>query len=343
MSAEQSAATGERIQVSVVTPAYCEEKNLPLLYERLKAVMDGLGVTWSWLVVDDHSDDGTYGVVEEIGRRDPRVKCLRLARNSGSHVALVCALHHADGDCTIALAADLQDPPETIPRLLDAWRDGAQIVWAARGSREGVRKHSLVFSHAFYWTLRNVAKLKDMPATGADFFLLDRRVAQAFKKFDERNVSLFALITWMGFRQATIFYDKEARAFGHSKWTLLRKIRLTVDSVVAFSHLPVRIMSLLGLAIAVLGFGFASYIVADAVMGNPPEGWASTMVIILVLSGVQMMMLGVLGEYLWRTLDESRSRPLYVIESMTETSFGEGGVRKNAEVEASPASSGRVT
>lgn len=317
MSEELRAETKGRVEVSVVTAAYREEKNLPLLYERLKAVMERLDVTWSWLVVDDHSDDGTYQVMAEIGKKDPRVSCLRLARNSGSHVALVCGLHHADGDCTVALAADLEDPPETIPRLLEEWREGAQIVWAARGLRKGVSKSSLMATRAFSWILRNVAKLEKAPATGADFFLLDRRVAQAFRKFDERNVSLFALITWLGFRQTTIFYDKDARVFGRSNWTLLRKIRLTVDSVVAFSHLPVRIMSLLGLAIALLGFGFATYIIVDAILGNPPEGWASTMVIILVLSGVQMVMLGVLGEYLWRTLDESRSRPLYIVEATT--------------------------
>lgn len=317
-SVENGAKTSGRVEVSIVTPAFSEEKNLPLLYDRLKTVMEGLGVTWSWLVVDDHSEDRTYDVVAEIARKDPRVKCLRLARNSGSHVALVCGLHHADGECTVALAADLQDPPETIPKLLEEWRSGAQIVWAARGARAGVSKQSLMFSRAFFWTLRNVAKLKEIPESGADFFLLDRRVAQAFKQFDERNVSLFALITWMGFRQSTIYYDKEARAYGHSKWTLLRKLRLTVDSVVAFSHLPVRIMSLLGLAIALLGFTFAAFIIIDVVLGNPPAGWASTMVIILVLSGVQMMMLGVLGEYLWRTLDESRSRPLYVVEIRTD-------------------------
>lgn len=307
----------QRNFVSVITPAYNEEGNLPVLYARLCAVLDRLDVDWEWIVTDDHSSDRTFEVLADLGRRDPRVRGLRFSRNFGSHAGVSCGLRHAAGHCAVVLAADLQDPPEVIPQLLHAWRTGAQVVWAARAQREGEKASTVGAAGLFYWIMRNVIGMRELPASGADFFMIDRRVIDAYAGFDERNVNLFALLAWMGFQQETIVYTKNARLHGHSGWTLKKKIKLAVDSVTAFSYLPVRVMSWAGVFTAIAGFLYAVFIVYNASTGRPPEGWSSLMVVVMLIGGFQMLMLGVLGEYVWRALDEARRRPRYTIEATT--------------------------
>jgi polyisoprenyl-phosphate glycosyltransferase len=298
--------------ISIITPAFNEADNLPVLYTRLLETMRVLGVDWEWVIVDDHSLDGTFAVIGDLARRDPRVRGIRLARNSGSHVAITCALHHAAGDAAIMLAADLQDPPETITAMLDRWRRGANVVWAARRAQPGDRSHA-GFAAVYYWIMRNLVGMKDMPARGADFFLLDRAVMSAFRDFPERNVSVLALITWIGFRQETIEYDKQPRGAGRSGWTLARKIKLVIDSVVSFSDLPVRLCWYIGgglIVIAILVFGVALVFL--------PSLGAGLMVVLSVmfwLAGLQLLALGVIGEYVSRALDEARRRPAFVIEA----------------------------
>lgn len=306
--------------LSIVTPAFREERNLPELYARLVPIAERLGVNWEWIVVDDHSPDGTYAVIARLAASDPRVRGLRLARNSGSHTALLCGLQQARGDCAVVLAADLQDPPETIDALLHKWREGAQVVWAVRATRQGESAVSLACSRLYYVLMRRVIGMQEMPAAGADFFLADRRVIDALRDFREANVSILALLTWMGFRQAHIAYDKQARLHGQSGWSLRKKLKLVVDSVASFSYLPLRLMSLMGVLTAGAGFSYAVFVIANALAGQPIMGWSSLMVVVLVLGGMQMLMLGVLGEYLWRALDESRRRPRFLIEA--ETSAG---------------------
>jgi dolichol-phosphate mannosyltransferase len=305
-------------RVSIVTPAYNEARNLPVLYARLGQVLDAMAVTWEWIVVDDHSRDDTFATVAEIAQRDHRVHALRLARNSGAHTAMTCGLHHARGACAVVLAADLQDPPETLPQLLAEWQEGAQVVWAVRGRREGESAGTIGFARLYYWIMRRVVGMQEMPATGADFFLLDRQVIDAFRQFHESNVSILALLTWMGFRQASITYDKQARLHGSSGWSLGKKLKLVVDSVASFSYLPIRLMSYVGFLVAVIGFIYAGLVVVNALAGRPAEGWSSLMVVVLVVGGVQMLMMGVLGEYVWRALDEARRRPKYLVEKSTE-------------------------
>ncbi len=304
--------------LSVVTPAYNESQNLPVLYERLVHVLAGLSVAWEWIVVDDHSRDGSFETVAAIAQRDRRVAAIRLARNSGSHTAITCGLHHASGECAVVLAADLQDPPETLPALLEQWQAGAQMVWAVRALREGETASTVGFARLYYLIMRRLVGIQELPATGADFFLLDRRVLDAFRQFHESNVSIPALLTWMGFRQATITYDKQARLHGQSGWNLSKKLKLVVDSITSFSYLPIRLMSIVGFVVAIVGFLYAGLVTVNALAGRPPEGWASLMVVVLVVGGIQMLMMGVLGEYVWRALDEARSRPGYLIERMTE-------------------------
>ena len=300
--------------ISIVTPAYNEARNLPVMHERLCAALDQTRADWEWIIIDDASSDDTFAAAETIASIDRRVRVFRFSRNFGSHTATICGLEHARGDCAVAMASDLQDPPGTIPALLAEWTTGNHVVWAVRAYREKESRSTIAFSRFYYWMMRKVAGLKDMPATGADFVLLDRRVIDAVCRFPEQNASFFALVTWMGFRQASIRYEKQARLHGRSGWTLRKKIKLVVDSLTSFTYQPVRWMSLIGLVVSVLGVIYAIVVVVNAFRGAPTQGWTSLMIVVLFLGGGQMFMLGVLGEYIWRGLDEARRRPRYLIE-----------------------------
>jgi dolichol-phosphate mannosyltransferase len=297
--------------LSILTPAYNESANLEALHSRVVDTMARLGGEWEWLIVDDHSQDGTFVVIERLAAADPHVRGIRLARNSGSHVAICCGLHHVRGDAAVMMAADLQDPPETLGTMCDRWRAGAQVVWATRREHPGERSHA-AFAALYYWIMRKVVGMTDMPARGADFFLVDRVVIDAFRQFKERNVSVLALITWIGFRQVQIEYDKQPRAAGRSGWTLQRKIKLVVDSVTGFSDAPIRWVSHLGLVLLIAGLVTSAYMLL-----SPRNSGGLVLGAMVGLTGLQLVALGLVGEYVWRALDEARDRPAYLIEAFT--------------------------
>jgi|KBSSwiStaDraftv2_1062776.scaffolds.fasta_scaffold27126_6 dolichol-phosphate mannosyltransferase len=303
-------------RLSLIIAAYNEESNLPVLYERIaKLDWRALGVEVELIFVDDHSKDRTLEVLRDLASKDPRIKWLRFSRNFGSHKAFTAGLEQASGEAAVILAADLQDPPETIPQLLEQWRAGAKVVWAVRGDREGEALHTKFFAQVYYALMRRYA-VAEMPETGADFLLMDRVVLEALKQSPERNTSLLALVQWMGFKQAQIVYTKQARLSGVSQWSLAKRLKLAVDSFVSFSYAPIRMMSGFGFLFALLGFLYALFLAVRRIFfGAPIEGWTSLICVVLVVSGVQLVMLGVLGEYLWRTFDESRRRPRYIIEA----------------------------
>ena len=264
--------------------------------------------------MDDHSRDDTFTVVEQLAALDPRVRGIRLARNSGSHVAITCGLHHATGDAAALVVSDLQDPPELLAQMLDRWRAGAQVVWAVRREQPGETHHAW-FASIYYWIMRRLVGLADMPPTGADFFLIDRVVIDAFLASADRHVSVFALIMWLGFRREFIEYDKQPRAAGRSGWTLARKIKLVVDSVVGFSEFPIWWCLYAG-----GGLMIAALVPAVAAVASYP-GFAAALwllaALVIWLSGLQLVALGMVGQYVWRALDEARGRPLYAIEAST--------------------------
>ncbi len=300
--------------ISIVTPAFNEALNLNALHARIVETMTSLGTDWEWIVVDDHSRDDTFAVVQRLSAADPRVRGVRFARNSGSHAAVACGLHLAAGDAVVMMAADLQDPPETIKTMVDRWNRGAQVVWAVRRTRPGARAHTGCAA-IYYWIVRKVVGLREMPATGVDFFLADRRVVDAFKSFPERATSIFNHLTWMGFRQEQVEYDKQPRAAGASGWTLARKIQLVSDSVTAFSNAPLRWCAYLGAVLIAIGLALA---VAGVVLLPELGGGILLMMAVFIgLSGVQLVALAVVGEYVWSALAEARRRPQYVIEAST--------------------------
>jgi dolichol-phosphate mannosyltransferase len=303
--------------ISIVTPAYNEAANLPLLHPALCQVCAAHNLNWEWIIVDDHSSDETFAVVQRLAQADRRVRGVRLARNSGSHTAILCGLAQARGQSAIVMASDLQDPVDLIPELVARWRAGAQVVWAEQTMVENKTAQDRFFSEWYYRLMRRVAGVNTLPPRGADAFLIDRVVIDSLKRFGENNLSVFATIGWMGFRQTGVPYVKQPRKYGKSGWTLGKKLKLAADSIISYSYLPIRLFSIVGFLTAILGFLYAAFLFFNAWLGKPPEGWSSLMVALLVLSGVQMAMLGVMGEYLWRTLDESRRRPRYLIEAVT--------------------------
>ena len=302
------------MKLSVVTPAFNEAGNLRVLYDRLVTTMQRIGVEWEWIVVDDHSRDDTFRVVSDLAVRDSRVRGVRLSRNSGSHTAIACGLHLATGEAAVVLAADLQDPPEVVSSMVERWRSGAQVVWAVRRTRPGEPSHT-GFATLYYWVMRNPVGLREMPAHGADFFLVDRVVIDAFRQSSERNTSVLALVTWLGFRQTQIEYDKQPRQAGQSGWTVARKIRLVVDSVTSFSNFPIRACSIGGAMF--LAIGFALVLMWLGLPSTPAAVILFILGVVFGLAGVQLMALGIIGEYVWRALDEARGRPAYFIEAAT--------------------------
>jgi dolichol-phosphate mannosyltransferase len=301
--------------ISIVFPTFNEQKNVEVLYERLRHVTERIAnQAFEFIFVDDCSTDTTPMLLKNLNQKDSRVKVIRFARNCGGHAAIAAGLQYAQGECVIALAADLQDPPEMIVDLLSAWKKGAKIVWAARKQRKGESFSVRFFSRIYYGLINLLTDVK-MPSLGVDVFLADRVVLEALKQMPEKHTSIFMALAWLGFPQTTIEYIKEARVQGKSNWSLKKKIKLMMDSLLAFSDVLIRYMSIGGLITAFLGFAYAAWIIIKYyIFGVPVQGWASLIVAIFVIGGIQMMMLGVLGEYLWRTFDESRKRPRFVIE-----------------------------
>jgi dolichol-phosphate mannosyltransferase len=300
--------------LSIVTPAFNEAANLPEFHRRVAAALTG--VEWEWIVVDDHSADETFAVLTELAQRDTRVRGVRLQRNFGSHAAIACGLRQARGNAAVVLAADLQDPPELVSEMIQRWRDGVQIVWAVNSRPPPDQEFAdRAMSWLYHFTMRRIAGLRELPPPGADAFLIDRTLMAALEQCGESHTNVFVLLAWIGGRQAEVAFEKQARRAGRSGWTWAKKIELLVDSVTAFSYAPLRAMSALGGATALAGCLYAGMVVANALAGRPPAGWSSLMVVVLLVGGCQMLMLGVLGEYVGRALREARRRPRYLIQT----------------------------
>jgi len=268
--------------------------------------------------VDDHATERTPQLLREICAANDDYHFIRLAANSGSHVAILAGLGQTVGECVAILAADLQDPPELIPQMLAQWREGNHVIWAVREQREGISITERFTANLFYWLLNRFSEVK-LPPTGADFSLLDRAVVDAVLQSVGANPSMGLEVARLGFRQVEIPYVKAARQFGKSKWNLRKKLNAFADAFVTTSYMPLRAMSYIGITVSVIGFLYALVIVTLRIFNVlTVEGWAALMVVVLVFGGVQMLMLGVIGEYLWRTLEHARQRPLYFVEDSSE-------------------------
>jgi dolichol-phosphate mannosyltransferase len=271
--------------------------------------------------VDDGSTDGSVEAVRSLPQDGPAIRLVRLSRNFGSHAAIAAGASLARGELLSFLCADLQDPPEILVEMVQRWRDGSELVWATRDSRADPWS-TRAFSHAYYVLLRRFA-LPQMPKGGVDFCLVDRRVVDSLGDLQERNSNVFNLLMWSGFSQSFIRYRREARRMGRSKWTFARKVKLFIDSFVAFSFVPMRLIASAGAVVSIAGLLYAAFIVVRKVFyGELITGWASLMVVVLLTSGIQLLILGILSEYLWRALDAARNRPLYLVREVSDVTAG---------------------
>lgn len=306
--------------LSIIIPVFNEEESLPHLMPRIDALIEQLheDIEVEVWFVDDHSSDQTLQLLHDICDGNRHYNFIRLASNRGSHIAILAGLKQSSGDCATMLAADLQDPPELIPQMLEYWHNGNQVIWGVRAAREGISKRELLFANLFYRILNSFSNVK-LPPTGADYSLLDRVVIDALLRSVGANPSLALDIARLGFKQVEIPYVKEERKHGVSKWNMRKKLNAFADAFVTTSYTPLRMMSYLGMIVSSIGFSYAIVIVILRLMNVIAiEGWAALMVVVLVFGGFQMIMLGIIGEYLWRTLEQARKRPLYFIEDSSQ-------------------------
>lgn len=299
--------------VTVVVPVKNEEDSVGPFHARLRATTDELaGCRWEILFVDDGSTDRTCERLLALRAADPRIRILRLSRNFGSYAAIKAGFDHARGDGVISISADLQDPPELVHAFVERWQQGFHIVWGVRERRDDPWDKTAAAA-VFYWLLRRLA-LPGLPTHGMDCGLFDRRVIELFRTIRDKHGITFLTLYSMGFRQARVPYHREKRRFGSSKWPLGKRVKAALDVLTSFSYLPIRLSSYLGIASASLAFLGAATIVFDRlVLGIGGLGWPSVMVAILFLGGVQLLMLGVLGEYIWRINSEVRGTPQYLV------------------------------
>ena len=304
------------MKLNIVIPIYNEQENLVELHRRLIDVCESLdNISWKVIFVNDGSYDGSMEIMMEQCKNDTRFSIVDLSRNFGHQAAITAGLAHANGDAVIFMDGDLQDPPELIPDLLEAWRDGAQVVQAMRRSREarGLRKIGFsIFHSVFGW----ISDFPIPPHTGI-FGLIDRQAVQELNILTEKNRFFPGLRSWIGFKQGVVYYDRKDRAAGKPKQSLPRLIRYGLDAIFSFSYKPLRIMTALGICISVLGFLLASFFVIKRLAGIEiaQTGFTTLVTLVLFLGGVQLIAVGLLGEYLARIYDEVKKRPLYIVKN----------------------------
>ncbi|MEO8378952.1 MAG: glycosyltransferase family 2 protein [Acidobacteriota bacterium] len=301
--------------ISVVVPVYDERETLDELVERVHSMLEASTQgNFEVIFVDDGSRDGSSEILDRISARDTRYKAIHFSRNFGQQPALQAGLDATSGDAVVLMDADLQDPPEVVGQLIEKWREGYDVVYAVRRNRkEPVWKR---FAYAtFYRTMRIIADI-DVPADTGDFSLMDRQVVDALAAMPERNRFLRSLRSWVGFRHVGVEYDRDARSAGTTKYTLRKLLGLALSGYVGFSSFPLRLASWLGLLAAAVGFLVTIWVIFSRLTERDvPQGWASLSALILFVGGAQLMMLGIVGEYLRRVYDEVRNRPLYVVRS----------------------------
>jgi len=301
----------EQPVVSVVAPVYNEEETLPYFYERLTTVLEGLDAPYEIVLVNDGSRDGSYRAMRALHERDPRVRLVDFSRNFGHQAAISAGLDHARGDAVVIIDSDLQDPPEVIPELVARWRTGAEVVYAQRRARPGETRFKLATAALFYRTIRRLTSV-DIPRDTGDFRLIDRKVADALVRMRERHRFMRGLSVWVGFRQEAVVYDRAARYAGETHYPLTKMVRFALDAITGFSHVPLQMATTLGFVIA--GVSFLGIVVAAVIrlFTGGIVGQGTTISAVLLLGGIQLIFLGVLGEYLGRIYDEVRGRPLYI-------------------------------
>ncbi len=300
-------------QLSIILPFHNESAGVRHLLQRLYPALGQLGLSYEIICVDDGSSDGTFAALVHEREFDQRLKIARFARNFGKEIALTCGLHLATGEAAITMDSDLQHPPELIAKLVEKWREGFDVVYATRIDRRTDDGFRGLFSRAFYAVFRHIADIQ-MPEGAGDFCLIDRKALNALNALPERSRFMKGLTAWIGFRQATVPFAVEPRDSGHTNWSFFRLLRFAFDGLSSFSTLPLRIWTWCGALVSLAAFAYALYLVLVTMLfGIDVPGYASLMVGILFLGGLQLLSLGIIGEYMARIFTEVKARPLYFI------------------------------
>jgi len=308
----------ERPVLSVVVPMHDESENVRPFYDRTRAVLDAIGEPWEIVCVDDGSRDDTLAQLIALHRADPRVAVIELSRNFGKEIALTAGIDAARGDAVVPIDADLQDPPELIPDLVARWRDGYDVVYATRTERAGETWLKKATAAGFYQLMTHLAEIPIPPNTG-DFRLMSRPAVDALCRMREQNRFMKGLFAWVGFRQYGLTYQRDPRLAGSSKWSWWRLTGLAIEGITSFSSAPLQLATWMGLAAAAFAFVYGGFRIVDTLLrGNPVAGYPSLMVVILFLGGVQLITLGIIGEYIGRIYQEVKRRPLYVVRRRYE-------------------------
>jgi dolichol-phosphate mannosyltransferase len=307
--------TTARPRISFVIPLFNEQENLPELHRRMRAALDPLDIEPEIILVNDGSSDNTPTMIHMLAQADPRVVGVMLSRNFGHQAAVSAGIAESTGDAVIVMDGDLQDPPEVLEQFIARWRDGAEVVYAVRTKRkEGLLKRTAY--GAFYRLLRKLSDI-DIPLDSGDFGLMDRKVVNALLALPERQRFVRGLRCFVGFRQEGLVYERAGREAGAPKYTFKALVRLAMDGLISFSSAPLNLITYLGLGSCVFALGLIAWVMGRAIIGQrPPEGWASTMVVVLFFGSVQLLSLGIIGEYLRRIFLEVKGRPTYIVRDV---------------------------
>lgn len=309
--------------ITIVVPFLNEKDNLPVLLERVQGVFAAREEDWELLLVDDGSTDGSAEWAVEQAQANRHVRVLRLSRNFGHQLAITAGLDRADGDAVVVMDADLQDPPETIGPMIDKWREGHEVVYAIRRSRAGETWLKKFLAAGFYRIFRRLAKV-NVPMDAGDFRLVDRCVVDALKEMRELHRFMRGLTCWVGFRQASVEYDRAARYAGETKYPVWKSARLAFDAITSFSASPLRWIAGLGIGICLVAVLWVLYVMLQAMLhpGVMEKGWASIIAVMVFLGGVQLVGIGMLGQYVSRIFEEGKHRPLYLVRVDTKDNQG---------------------
>lgn len=306
-------------KISIVVPVYWNSDTLMLLYEDMKAkILHQLG-DYELVFVDDGSGDNSWEIMNQIRSMDEHVQCVKLSRNFGEHAALLAGLSVCTGDCAVTKQADLQEDSEIILEMYDSWKRGNKVVLAVREERD--ENPVKVFFANMYYSIVRKTITKNMPKGGCDCYLLDRQVIGVLQQLNEKNSSLTLQVLWAGFQTDHVYFRRKDREVGESRWTFAKKFKLVLDSMMSFSYVPIRLMSIVGVIFDLLAIVMFIYVLIDYfTAGTPIAGWSSLMCVILLSSGLILLTLGILGEYIWRALDAARTRPPFIIDTIKNNS-----------------------
>lgn len=300
-------------KISIVVPVYYNEDTLMDLYEDMKAKILGEFSDYELVFVDDGSGDSSWEIMNQIAALDKNVRLVKLSRNFGEHAAIFAGLSVCTGDCAVTKQADLQEDSLIILEMFEKWKQGNKVVLAVRRSRDE-SKIKVFFANMYYALVRKFVN-KNMPVGGCDCYLIDRKVIEVLERMDEKNSSLTLQVLWAGFKTENVYFDRKDREKGKSRWTLAKKVKLVLDSMMSFSYVPIRLMAVTGIIFNIGALAlFISVIVEYFTKGTPIAGWSSLMCVVLCSFGLILLMLGILGEYLWRALDAARTRPTFIID-----------------------------